>query len=89
MFCSSLCFLFRHLSLSFYYPVEENDYHRIVGEKCVFLFFKLIEKYQIGGIWYNGSMKSSGSSDFGGWERVMFHHMGIRMSVVFKEETNC
>ena len=25
---------------------------------------------------------------FWGWERVLFHHMGIRMSVVFKEVTN-
>ncbi len=46
---------------------EKNDYYRIVGEKCVFcLFYEIIKKYQIGGIWYNGGIKSSGNSDFWG-----------------------
>ena len=59
-------------------------------EKCVFcLFYEIIKKYQIGGIWYNGGIKSSGSSDFLGLGKSDVYHMGIRMSVVFKEETNC
>ena len=89
MFCSSLRFLFHHLSLSFYYSVEKK---RLLTHRCgnmrFCLFYEIIKKYQIGGIWYNGGIKSSGNSDFGGWERVMFHHMGIMMSVVFKEGTN-
>ncbi len=36
------------------------------GKMRFCLFYEIIKKYQIGGIWYNGGIKSSGSSDFWG-----------------------
>jgi len=68
MFCSSLRFLFHHLSLNFYYSVEKKTIINASMWKNAFfcLFYEIIKKYQIGGIWYNGGIKSSGSSDFWG-----------------------
>ena len=39
-----------------------------LGKNAFFcLFYEIIKKYQISGIWYNVGIKSSGSSDFWGW----------------------